>query len=340
MSNLRITNVSNQTMWFRDLYTEIRPGQAVDIKRTPAEIADMQGVQQQLQLGTITVDIVFLPFELPNDLVSIWPLGKNWRPTVPTAADLPYVPDNRFSDIRITADTLSFNIWDGVAWVPLGGGGGGGPPTGPAGGVLTGTYPNPGLAANTVGPLQLQATGVVAATYGSASQVPIITVDVDGRITVASTAAIAGGPPSGPAGGDLVGTYPNPTLAATAVVAGTYGSIDVVPIITVDSKGRLTNVATASTLLQLIRFISEGPTKGFATGATKTVTGTVFPSQTLWRRADTTKLVEKNVTYTGSLPTTIQWILYAADGITVLENVVDTVTYAGVFEASRVRFIS
>lgn len=93
-------------------------------------------------------------------------------------------------------------------------------------------------------------------------------------------------------------------------------------------------------LLQLIHFIDEGPAEGFTTGATKTVTGTVFPTKELWKRADATKLVETNVTWTGALPTTIEWKVYDTDGSTVLATVTDTITYSGVFETGRTRAIS
>ena len=192
-------------------------------------------------------------------------------------------------------------------------------PGGAAGGVLSGTYPNPGLGAGVVTSTNIQdltittndiadgavtaakhyLSGVTAATYGSNFQVPQITVDARGHITAASNVTISGITPSGPAGGSLTGTYPNPTLAAgavtsaaiadgsvtsadladgavtasklanTTVTAGSYGSSTQVGAFTVDAQGRLTTASNVTI---------SGVTPGGAAGGV--LSGT-YPNPTL-----------------------------------------------------------
>lgn len=86
------------------------------------------------------------------------------------------------------------------------------------------------IAAGAVGASELASSGVTAATYGDASHVPQIAVDVDGRITSAVDVAVSGGAPSGAAGGALDGTYPNPGLAAAVAGAGLAETSDVLSV--------------------------------------------------------------------------------------------------------------
>ena len=125
------------------------------------------------------------------------------------------------------------------------------------------------LAANRT--LTLSNTAVAAGNYGNSGNVPVLTVDAQGRITAANQAAIAGGSgitqltgdvTAGPGSGSQAAT-----LANTAVGAGNYGSGSAVPILTVDAKGRITAANTAAV-------VSGAPTSTGGVGASPNASGT------------------------------------------------------------------
>jgi hypothetical protein len=145
--------------------------------------------------------------------------------------------------------------------------------------ALSGTAPINFNSAN--GIISHNASGVTAGTYGSASVIPVITVDAKGHVTAVSTQSIGSlsiGPDltaiealtgtgyavrsatntwvlrtiSGTAGriavanGDGVAGATSIDLATTAVSPGTYGGASSFPVITVDAYGRITGASTNS----------------------------------------------------------------------------------------------
>lgn len=94
-------------------------------------------------------------------------------------------------------------------------------------------------------------------------------------------------------------------------------------------------------LRQLIHFIDDGPTDGFASGAFKetSYSSGVFPSSMVWYEDATKakKIVQLVVLYTGVVPTTETWTIYDTDGVTPLVTLTDSITYSGVFEQTRTR---
>ena len=97
-----------------------------------------------------------------------------------------------------------------------------------------------------------------------------------------------------------------------------------------------------SVIRQLIHFIDNGPAEGFASGAYRETTGTVFPTAVIWYtdNGKTDKIVEKNTTWGSNKPTTIEWKMYDTDGSTVLATISDAISYTGVFETNRTRTIT
>jgi hypothetical protein len=165
--------------------------------------------------------------------------------------------------------------------------------------------------------VDLADSGVTAASYGSGSAVPVLTVDAKGRITSASTAAIDTtftvgadvGDDDVVGGGETLtlsgGTGLTSTVSAnevtfdldnTAVTPGTYGSGNNVPQITVDQQGRITGITTTTTVSVFTLSGDSGGQNQLQGGETLTVTGDTGISTVIGTNSITIDLDDTAVT--------------------------------------------
>ena len=175
------------------------------------------------------------------------------------------------------------------------------------------------------------------------SLVPVGSTSQQGIVQLGTTAGMAcdgadarlsnSRSPSGPAGGDLTGAYPTPSLTTSGVVAGTFGSPTEIPIFTVDSKGRVTSGTAAILTLSTSQIpvisptqVGAGLTSGQINGISAAQVGTGLTSA---------QITGLDVTQVGSLGANVSTFLQVPSSANLAAALTDeTGSGANVFATS------